>query len=108
MRWTIETLDKRVDAEIAALPPSLSARLVRLTEMVGSVGLENVHLPHVKQIDGKLWELRAKARDGIARALYVTVKDRRVVILRVFAKKTQQTPAREIAIARERMKEVKT
>lgn len=44
--------------------------------------------------------MRLRGRDGIARALYVTASGRRVVILRVFAKKTQKTPRREIELAR--------
>lgn len=59
VRWTVETLDEAVDAELEALPPSLRARMLRLMEMVENVGLENMREPHVKHIDGKLWELRA-------------------------------------------------
>jgi phage-related protein len=106
MRWTVETLDV-VDAEIEALPPSLQARLIRLTEMVESGGLEQLREPHVKHIEGKLWELRAKASEGIARGIYVTLSGRRVVILHVFVKKTQKTPERALEIARQRMKLVK-
>jgi hypothetical protein len=39
--------------------------------------------------------MRLRRRDGIARAVYVTAIGRRVVILRVFTKKTQKTPRRE-------------
>lgn len=46
-------------------------------------------------------------RDGISRAIYVTAQVRRVVILRVFIKKTQKTPPRELALARQRAKEVR-
>jgi phage-related protein len=108
MRWTIETLDRRVDAEIEALPASLRARMVRLLEMVEVVGLEQMHEPHVKHIEGKLWELRAKAAEGIARGLYVTVAGRRLVVLHVFVKKSQKTPTVALRIARERMKEVRS
>jgi hypothetical protein len=45
-------------------------------------------------------------RDGIARAIYVTATGQRVVILRIFVKKTQKTPARELELARRRAKEV--
>jgi phage-related protein len=45
-------------------------------------------------------------RDGIARAIYVTASGRRVVVLRVFVKKTEKTPPRELEIARQRAKEV--
>ena len=45
-------------------------------------------------------------KDGISRALYVTATHKRVVVVRVFIKKTQKTPRREIALALERAKEV--
>jgi phage-related protein len=47
-----------------------------------------------------------KGRDGISRALYVTVLEKRVVVVRVFVKKTQKTPKREIDLALQRAKEV--
>lgn len=37
--WTVETLNAVVDAEIAALPPDLRARLVRITKLIETVGL---------------------------------------------------------------------
>jgi phage-related protein len=44
--------------------------------------------------------------DGIARAIYVTATTRRVVVVRVFSKKTQKTPARELRFAERRAEEV--
>lgn len=105
MRWTVETLGI-VDDEIAALPPKLQARLLRLLEMVENVGLDQIHEPHVKHLDGKLWELRAKAAEGIARGIYVTVTGRRVVVLHVFVKKSPKTPKQALELARDRMKQV--
>ena len=52
-------------------------------------GLASLSEPHVKHLEGKLWELRLAGRDGIARALYVTAVGRRVVAVRAFVKKTQ-------------------
>jgi phage-related protein len=60
----------------------------------------------VKHLEGKLWELRMTGRDGIARAIYVTASGRRVIVVRVFVKKTQKTPQRELDIARQRAGEV--
>ncbi|WP_240314148.1 type II toxin-antitoxin system RelE/ParE family toxin [Acidiphilium sp. JA12-A1] len=96
-----------MDDEIMELPPKLQARLLRLFEMVESRGLDQLHEPHVKHLDGKLWELRAKAAEGIARGIYVAVTGRRVVVLHVFVKKSQKTPRRALEFAQERMKEVK-
>ena len=68
----------KLHALVWALPPSLQARLIRLMEMVEAVGLEQLRESHVKHIEGKMWELRAKSSEGIARGLYVTVTGRRV------------------------------
>lgn len=94
------------EREVLDLPAGLQARLVRLMEMVENVGLDKLREPHVKHLGGKLWELRAKASEGIARGLYVTATGRRVVVLHVFVKKSQKTPAAAIALAKERMKEI--
>jgi phage-related protein len=106
MRWSVETLGEAVDREIDALPRSVRARLLRLMEAIEALGLENFHEPHVKHIEGKLWELRAKSADGTARGLYVTATGRRVVVLHVFAKKSQRTAQRALETARERMKQL--
>lgn len=106
MRWSVETLDDAVDAEIEALPPKLRARLLRLFEMVEGVGLDKIREPHVKHLDGKLWELRAKAEEGIARGVYIAVTGRRVIVLHVFVKKSPKTPRQVLELARDRMKKV--
>ncbi len=107
MAWTVETLNGTVDAELAELPVDMRARLARISELIESVGLSNVREPHVRHIRGQLWEIRLKGKAGIARALYVTAREQRVVILRAFIKKTQKTPAGEIDLALGRAKELK-
>lgn len=107
MAWTVETLNEAVDAELAELPADMRARLVRISELIESAGLPNVREPHVRHIRGQLWEIRLKGRAGIARALYVTAKGQRVVIVRAFIKKTEKTPAGEIDLALRRAEEVK-
>ena len=92
MTWTVETVSG-VDAEIEALPVKLRARLVRLLETVENVGLEALGRPHVKHLDGKLWELRARAEGGIARGIYVTAAERRVVVLHGVRKEVAEDAA---------------
>jgi phage-related protein len=53
-----------------------------------------------------LWEIRLKGADGISRALYVVATGKRVVVVRVFVKKTEKTPRREIDLALKRAKDV--
>ena len=107
MAWTIETLNETVDTELAELPADMRARLVRVSELIESVGLPNVKEPHVRHVRGQLWEIRLKGKAGIARALYVTARAQRVVILRAFIKKTEKTPTGEIDLALQRAKELK-
>ena len=105
MAWVVELLDDRVRDELEAVPPDMQARFRRIVELIQGYGLERVHEPHVKHVEGPLWEMRMQG-NGISRAVYVTAKGRRVVVVRVFVKKTQKTPRREIEIALERAQEV--
>jgi phage-related protein len=106
MTWTVETLNDLVDAELEELSSDMRARFVHISGMIEEFGLQQVREPHVKHLSGPLWEMRMKGRDGISRALYVTTTDRRVVVVRVFVKKSQKTPNREIKLALRRTKEV--
>ena len=107
MAWLVELLDARVQRELEVLPGDMLARFRRIAELIQTHGLERVHEPHVKHLDGPLWEMRMKGKDGISRAIYLTARGHRVVVVRVFIKRTQKTPRREIDLAFERAREVK-
>ena len=81
-------------------------RFLRIAELIETHGMAAMHEPHVKHLEGKLWEMRMKGKDGIARAIYVIAPRERVVLVHAFAKKTQRTPARALQTARTRAKEV--
>jgi phage-related protein len=104
--WAVETLNDVVDAELDELPADMQASFVYISRLIEDFGLDRVREPHVKHVRGSLWEMRLKGRDGISRALYVTAVGRRVVVVRVFMKKTQKTPNREIQLALKRAKEL--
>jgi phage-related protein len=106
MCWSVEVLNDTVAAEIRSLPADMHARFLRISLLIEQAGLETMREPQVKHLEGKIWEMRMTGRDGIARALYVTRVGRRVVVLRVFVKKTQKTPNSEIEIAKRRAKEI--
>jgi phage-related protein len=106
MPWTFRTLNALVDQEILALPADMQARLLRLGDLIERSGLHALPRDSVKHLEDKLWELRITGRDGIARAIYVTAAGQRVVVVRVFIKKSQKTPPRELKLARQRAKEV--
>ena len=84
----------------------MKARLSHVARLIEEMGLERVGEPHLKHLDGPLWEMRLSGRSGISRAIYVVATGRRVVIVRVFIKKTQKTPQREMDLALSRAKAV--
>jgi phage-related protein len=96
------------EAELAALPADMVARFLRIGDLIRSFGLTAMREPYVKHLSGKLWEIRLKGREGIARSIYVAASGQRVVVLRTFVKKSQKTPRAEMEIALARMKEIKT
>ena len=67
--------------------------------MIETFGPAEVGMPHIKPMGQGLFEIRVKACEGIGRALYCAVKGKVVIILNGFIKKTQKTPANEIALA---------
>ena len=107
MAWIVELLDARVQGELETLPAGMKARFRRIVELIQRHGLERVREPHVKHLEGPLWEMRMKGKDGISRAIYITARGSRLIVVRVFIKKTQKTPRREIDVALERFKELK-
>jgi phage-related protein len=106
MSWRVEFLDDRVVTALETLPLDIQASFLRIARLIESEGLHRVREPYVKHLEGPIWEMRLKGKDGIARAAYVTAKGQRMVVVHVFSKKTQQTPRREIEIALKRAREV--
>ena len=106
MDWTVVFLDQGVQSRMEEMPADIRARFERIVGLIVAHGLERVREPYVKHLEGHLWEMRMKGRDGIARAAYVTASGKRVVVVHVFPKKTQKTPRREIEYALKRAKEV--
>jgi phage-related protein len=107
MSWAVVFVNETAQAEVDALPQDMQTRFARITDLIRDLGLLAMREPYVKHLDGKLWEMRLKGQDGIARSIYVTVTGERAVVLRTFIKKTQKTPRREIQTALARMKEIK-
>lgn len=106
MIWTVEILNAEVKAGLDTLPRDIRAKFEHIVRLIREFGLEQVREPYIKHLDRPLWEMRMKGRDGIGRAIYVTARDKRVVVVRAFRKKTQKTPRREITLALKPAEEV--
>lgn len=105
MPYTIEYFHPRVKTEIEGWPAGILAGYARMVELLMEFG-PGLRMPHSRAMGGGLFELRPRGREGIGRALYCYVEDQRVIILHAFVKKTPTTPERDLAIARQRLKEV--
>jgi phage-related protein len=100
----VEVIDA-AERELRSLPGDVQARFLHVAEMLEEAGPADAGMPHVRHLEGKLWEMRLRGRDGIARAIYFANAGRKLTVVRVFAKKTQATPRREIDLALQRMSE---
>jgi phage-related protein len=105
MAWTITFYDSKVEKEALALPPGILASFLRITELVEAFG-PDLGRPHTAPIGHGLFEIRAKGREGIARAVFCTVKNQDIVILVTVIKKGNKIPKRHMDTARRRMKEI--
>ena len=102
MHWTIVYFSVDVQDAILAFPEGVQARY--LTERMETFG-PDLGMPHTKSLGKGLFELRMKSKEGIGRAFFGLLKERRVMMLHAFVKKSQKTPAKEVKIARKRLKE---
>ena len=99
MAYEIEYYHSRVLAAIEARPSDVLADYAHLVELLIEHG-PNLRLPHSRALGGALFELRPRGRSGIGRAFYCFLLGKRVVIVHAFAKKTEQAPDKELALAR--------
>lgn len=106
MSYEIEYFHARVLAEIESWPVDVLADYARLVELLTEHG-PNLRLPHSRALGEGLFELRPRGHSGIGRAFYCYLVGKRVVVVHAFIKKTQQTPDRELKLARKRAKEIR-
>lgn len=105
MAFEIEYFHERVFAEIQSWPVDVLADYARLIELLAGHG-PSLRLPHSRALGEGLFELRPRGRSGIGRAFYCFVVARRIVVVHAFIKKAQQTPDKELKLARKRAKEL--
>ena len=105
MHWIIDYYSEEVRLEIDSLPVGIRASYARLTNLLEEFGLD-LRMPHSRAMGGGLFELRPKGREGIARVFYCTKIGKKIVVLHSFIKKTDETPKRELDLARRRQKEI--
>lgn len=103
--WTVR-IHPLAEAELKALPDDMRGRFLHIADLLETFGPMKVGMPHIRPLEGKLWEMRMQGKDGIARAVYAAVHDRTLLVLHAFIKKTQATPRAAIETAHKRLETV--
>lgn len=52
--WSVEFLDEDVLAEMDAQPKDIRAKFEHIVRLIEANGLERVHEPYIKHLEGKL------------------------------------------------------
>ena len=105
MNWKIEFFDESVEAETLALPPKILAKMLHIFDLIEMAGAK-LGEPYTKPLNNGLFEIRAKAQEGIGRSIYCYQKGQKIIILHTFVKKSQKTPKKDLEIALKRKKEI--
>jgi phage-related protein len=66
-----------------------------------------IGMPLARKMGNDLWELRSTLSSGIARTFF-TIFQNKIVLLHAFVKKSQKTPANELATAKRRLTKLRT
>ena len=106
--YTICFYSEPVRLDVEAMPTAIRVRLKALFDRMIQFG-SNLGPPHTEQVPGYpgLFELRAKAKEGIGRVYYCTKIGREIWVLHSIVKKTQKAPPKDLKLAEKRMKEVR-
>ncbi len=105
MPWKVTFYSEKVEEQTLGLPSGILATLLRILELIEEFG-PSLGKPHTAALGDGLFEIRAKGKEGIARAMFCTVRGQEVIVLHTFIKKTRKTPRIALDLAKKRMKEV--
>lgn len=106
MKFEIIYYSDILQRDILRFPTGIRARYFLLTDRMEKFG-PNLGMPHTRAMGNGLFELRLRAKEGIARVFFCTIVNRKIVMLHSFVKKSQRTPKRDLDIAIQRMREIK-
>lgn len=107
--WDIEFYEKEdgtipVQKFLDGLPIKHQAKAMREIDILEKYGASLTE-PHVKHVEGKLWELRIEVAGDISRIFYFIPVGKGIVLLHGYIKKTRRTPHMEIVIANTYLKD---
>lgn len=103
--WKISFYDDKVEQETLHLPAGILANFLRIVELIEQFG-PTIGRPHTAPLANGMFEIRVKGKEGIARAVCCTRRNRQIIVLTTAIKKGSRIHARHMDTARRRMKEL--
>lgn len=91
---------------VDSLDTDTAARILYDLELLGDYGL-TLGMPHVRHLEGKLWELRTVFAGNQHRVVFAPLGGG-FLLLHAFRKKAQKTLRRDIELAQSRLKDYLT
>lgn len=104
MKWRITFYNEKVKSQALDFPVGILAKFLHVIGLIEVFGPQ-IGLPYSRSMGSGLFEIRARGKEGIGRALCCALPGRELLVLSVFIKKSKKTPKSELALARRRMKE---
>lgn len=101
---SIKFFNNEIEKFIESLQDQTIAKVLRTFDLLEKFG-NQLKMPHSKKLDDGLFELRIRGVQEV-RFFYVFLKDKLVIVLSGFIKKTNKIPARQLNLAKRRKDEV--
>ena len=105
MKWQITYYSQKVKSQALVFPDGILASFLHVIELVEEFG-PHIGMPYSRQMGSGLFEVRARGKEGIGRALFCSLPGRELMVSNTFIKKSRKTPQKDLELARKRMKEV--
>jgi phage-related protein len=105
-RWEVDDYRgpqgaRPVKAFLDGLAAPAKAKVYAALEMLATEG-DRLRLPRSRALGGGLFEIRVQHPDGPFRIIYCFRPGRKVLLLHGFVNRTQQIPAQDLGLAKER------
>lgn len=104
-KYIIGYYSEQIEKDILNLPRTIAMKYAHISGLMIDYG-SNLGMPYTKAIGDGLFEIRLKGQEGIARIIYCTLINQKIIMLHSFIKKTDKIPAKELDIAKKRKLEV--
>lgn len=102
--YTKENGSKPAKEFLLSLEPKMRAKLAGLIEILEEKG-NQLREPYSKHLSDGIFEIRGKVGSDITRILYFFYYEGRIILTNGFVKKTQETPKKEINLAKKYRKD---